>query len=366
MSNDRNFPAMTRTGPVGFLLLAAACGGGEPGARPAGETPASEAGSQRGRELAYVTNEGSGELTVIDVASDSVISSIPVGTRPRGLRVSEDGKTVYVALSGSPRCPPTMPDEECEKLEADKSKDGIGVVDVATRKVTRVLPGGSDPETFDISRDGTRLFVSNEDAHVATIVDIQSGKILATVPVGREPEGVELHPSGGTVWVTGETDHNVTVLDTDSGRVISKIPVGKRPRDLAFSPDGARAYVTSEIDGTVAVVDAKGYKVTNTIKLPAGSKPMGVEFSADGSRAYVANGRGGTVSVIDTRSDSVIATIADIGTRPWGIALTSGGKLYTANGPSGNVTVVDTEKLVVLEKIPTGELPWGVVVGQAP
>jgi len=365
MCNDRNFPALTRMRAGVLLFLAAACGGGEPRDRPAGETPATEAGSP-GRELAYVTNEGSGELTVIDVASDSVVSSIAVGTRPRGLRVSEDGKTVYVALSGSPRCPPTMPDEECEKLKADKSKDGIGVVDVASRKVTRVLPGGSDPETFDISRDGTRLFVSNEDAHVATIVDIQSGKILATVPVGREPEGVELHPSGGTVWITGETDHNVTVLHTDSGRVVSKIAVGKRPRDLAFSPDGSRAYVTSEIDGTVAVVDAKSYKVTDTIKLPAGSKPMGVEFSTDGSRAYVANGRGGTVSVIDTRSDSVVATIEDIGTRPWGIALTDGGKLYTANGPSGNVTVVDTEKLVVLKKIPTGELPWGVVVGRAP
>ena len=68
------------------------------------------------------------------------------------------------------------------------------MIDVASRKVTRVLPGGSDPEAFDISKDGTRLFVSNEDAHVAAIVDIASGKVLATVPVGREPEGVELHP----------------------------------------------------------------------------------------------------------------------------------------------------------------------------
>ena len=57
-----------------------------------------------------------------------------------------------------------MPDEECEKLKADKTKDGIAVVDAATRKVTRVLPGGSDPETFDISQDGATLFVSNEDA----------------------------------------------------------------------------------------------------------------------------------------------------------------------------------------------------------
>ena len=147
-----------------------------------------------GGELAYVTNEGSGELTIIDASNDSVVGTITVGTRPRGIRLSQDGRTAYVALSGSPRCPPTMPDEECEKLKADKSKDGIGVIDVASRKVTKVLPGGSDPEAFDISQDGTRLFVSNEDANSATIVDIASGKVLSTVPVGREPEGVELHP----------------------------------------------------------------------------------------------------------------------------------------------------------------------------
>ena len=99
-----------------------------------------------------------------------------------------------------------MPDEECEKLKADKSKDGIAVVDAASRKVSRVLPGGSDPETFDISQDGATLFVSNEDAGTASIVDIASGKIRSTVTVGKEPEGVRVHPDGKTVWVTGETD----------------------------------------------------------------------------------------------------------------------------------------------------------------
>ena len=239
----------------------AACGGEAARSGAADDDTTSAATDTPGTELAYVTNEGSGELTILDTSTDSVISTIPVGTRPRGIRLSEDGRTVFVALSGSPRCPPTMPDEECEKLKADKTKDGIGVIDVATRKVTKVLPGGSDPEAFDISKDGTRLFVSNEDVDSATIVDIASGKILKTVSVGREPEGVELHPGGATVWVTGETDHDVTVLDTESGKVITKISVGERPRDLAFTKDGSRAYVSSETGGTVSVVDAEAQEM---------------------------------------------------------------------------------------------------------
>jgi len=119
------------------LVLLAACQRGEKPAQPGGDTTsaaAPSAGPGRPRLLAYVTNEGSQELTVIDTRTDSAVASFPVGTRPRGVKVSADGKTVFVALSGSPRCPPTMPDAECEKLKADKSKDGIAVVDPATRK----------------------------------------------------------------------------------------------------------------------------------------------------------------------------------------------------------------------------------------
>ena len=43
--------------------------------------------------------------------------------------------------------------------------------------MTRILPGGSDPETFDITPDGATLFVSNEDANSASIVDVASGKV---------------------------------------------------------------------------------------------------------------------------------------------------------------------------------------------
>ena len=50
----------------------------------------------------YVSNERSGDITVIDGASFQVIATIPVGKRPRGIHASPDGKTVYVALSGTP------------------------------------------------------------------------------------------------------------------------------------------------------------------------------------------------------------------------------------------------------------------------
>src|SRR5271155_4814302 len=50
----------------------------------------------------FVSNEKSGKLTVIDGADFKVTATITAGKRPRGIHASPDGKTLYVALSGTP------------------------------------------------------------------------------------------------------------------------------------------------------------------------------------------------------------------------------------------------------------------------
>lgn len=329
----------------------------------AGAPETARAVSPRGvGELAYVTNEEGRTLTVIQTSNDSVVATLEVGTRPRGVRVGRDGRMVYVALSGSPRCPPTMPDAECAKLKTDKTKDGIAEVDATTGKVVRVLPGGSDPEQFDVSPDGKRLYISNEDAGVATVVDLASGRIVSQAKVGGEPEGVRISPDGRTVYMTSEADHAIIALDAESGQVKGRTPVDSRPRDLAFSPDGRRLYTSAEVGGNVSVIDATNGKEITRIAMPKGSKPMGLAVSHDGGRLFVATGRRGLIVAVDTRSNKVVDSVK-VGARPWGIALTGDGKkLYAANGPSNDVSVVATDSLRVLKTIPAGSLPWGVAI----
>jgi YVTN family beta-propeller protein len=50
--------------------------------------------------IAYVANLGSNTVSVINVASRSLITNIPVGNRPRGVTVSPDGRLVYVVNEG--------------------------------------------------------------------------------------------------------------------------------------------------------------------------------------------------------------------------------------------------------------------------
>lgn len=126
-------------------------------------------GVVNGSYAVYVTNEVSGDLTVIDPATESAIATIPLGRRPRGIRSSPDGRQLYIALSGSPISPPGV--DESTLPAPDRTADGIGVVDVRSLTLTTILKGPSDPEQTSVSRDGTRLYIANEDAGNASILE---------------------------------------------------------------------------------------------------------------------------------------------------------------------------------------------------
>jgi YVTN family beta-propeller protein len=333
---------------IGLSLLLAGCGGTEDEAAPSAYR-------------IYVTNERSGDLSVIDAATHEVIATVPLGKRPRGIHASPDRQTIYVALSGSPIAGPGV--DESKLPPPDKKADAIGVFDVRENKLVRLIQAGSDPEEFDLSKDGTLLYCSNEDAGLASVVDIASGMVIASILVGEEPEGVTTSPDGRLVFVTSEQGGTVTVIDTAARKAIKTIPVGNRPRDVAFSPDGSKAYVTRENDGVISLLDVTRLQPMQTIELgPQGEiKPMSVILTPDATTAYVSTGRGKRVFAIDTATNMVTASV-EVGERPWGIALSPDGKfLYTANGPSNDVSVVDLATHTVIKRIRAGTGPWGVI-----
>lgn len=312
----------------------------------------------------YVTDEVSGDLTVIGGATYKVIATIPLGKRPRGIHPSPDHKTIYVALSGSPIAGPDV--DESTLPPPDKTADGIGVFDVTQNKVLRIIHGGSDPENFDVSKDGAQLYISNEDAEAVSIVDIASGEVIKSLKLGAQPEGVKVTPDGKHVWITSEETGTIAVLDPVAGKIIATFKVGHRPRSVAFMPDGSRAYINAENDGTVVLADARKYRMIKAIPLgkPGVIKPMAVLLSPDATKLYVSTGRGHQVFTVDTATNTVLGSV-EVGARPWGIALSPDAKtLYSANGPSNDVSVVDLATNTVTKKIKAGTGPWGVIALQ--
>jgi YVTN family beta-propeller protein len=320
----------------------------------------------------YVTNERSGDVTVINGADLNVVATIPVGKRPRGIHVSPDGRLVYVALSGTPIEAPPQIDahgnpvfekkRDGDDENADKTADGIGVLDIAAKKLTGKLHAGSDPEEFALSKDGRHIYISNEDTKTASVINIASGKLEHIVPVGQEPEGVTTTPDGKQFYVTCEAGGDIYVVDTTSYSAVAHFKVNGRPRSVAFMSSGGIGFIPSESAGELNIIDSAKPTVLKTIALPAGSRPMRVKLSPDEMRLYVSNGRAGTISVFDTRSFEMTHTIK-VGTRPWGIGISPDGKyLFAANGPSNDVSVVDLGSNQEVARIKAGSSPWGIAI----
>jgi len=322
----------------------------------------------------FVSNERSADVTVIDAGTLKTVDTIPVGKRPRGIHASPDGKRVYVALSGTPIAVPKFDangnpvfqrgkdNDEDDASHSDKSADGIGIIDVAQRKLIGKLLVGSDPEEFSLSNSGHDLYISNEDAKSASVVNLSTGKIDHVIPIAQEPEGVATSPDGKSFYVTCEAGGEVFVIDTTSFQSIGHFTVPPRPRSMAFLPGTNVGFIPSELTGQLNVIDTAHYKVIKTIALPEGSRPMSVKLSLDGKKLYVSNGRAGTISVLDSHTYELLNSI-QVGTRPWGIALSPDGKyLYTANGPSNDISVIDLKSEKEVQRVKAGDSPWGITI----
>src|SRR5262245_947663 len=103
--DDMKWSSPNLAAAAALLTLAAACGPSQPPPPPAQAAP--PPGPPKMPALGiYVTNEQSGDLTVIDAATLKTVTTIPLGKRPRGIAANADGTRLYIALSGSPAAPP--------------------------------------------------------------------------------------------------------------------------------------------------------------------------------------------------------------------------------------------------------------------
>jgi YVTN family beta-propeller protein len=290
--------------------------------------------------LAYVANEGSGSLSIIDTTTDKVVGEIPAGQKPRGTVVTRDGLTAYVS---------------------DQPNNRLLVIDLAQRRVSGSIGLGESPEGVGLSPDGRWVVAAVEERHEVVFVDAQARRKAFVVPVkGKNPEHAVFSPDGRLLFVSAEEGDAVDIIDVAARRQVAQVPVGARPRGIGFSPDGRRAYVAAENSSELFIIDVASRSVLK--RLPAGTRANGITVHPDGRQVFVSNGGDASVSVLDAQSLEIVATVP-VGQRPWNMALTPDGrKLYVACGRSNAVSVIDVQRRERLADIAVGQRPWGVAV----
>ena len=296
--------------------------------------------------FAYVPNQKSGTISVIDTATDTVTRTLSAGNslgkRLQAIDSDAKGDMLYVV------------DAEHNKLVA---------IDPAADAVKQSVDIGEDAEGVRLSPSGSTLAVCAEGQHKVLLIDAKTFKIEERIPTqGRNPEHCEFAPDAALLLTSNEGSDNLDVIDLKQKKSIGTIATSGHPRGAAFVPGTTHVYVAQESANTVDVIDLPARKKIASI--PAPLRTAGITVSHDGKRIYAASGGAGSVAVIDVATNKVTAEIK-VGQRPWNMALTPDGKkLYVANGRSNSVSVIDTGTLKVVKEIPVGELPWGVTIPQ--
>ena len=295
--------------------------------------------------FAYIPNHGANTVSVIDTASNTVTTTITVGSAPYGVAVNPASTRVYVT---------------------NETSNTVSVIDTATNTVTATIPVGVTPEGVAVNPAGTRVYVANWNSYTVSVINTATNAVIATIPVAYCPAGVAVNPAGTTVYVTNEcvvppshTSGVVTVIDAATNTVTTTIP-NLTPEGVAVNPAGTLVYVADQYTDMASVIDTTTNTVTATISV--GSRPEGVAMNPSGTLVYVANRtlsgvNPGTVSVIDTATNTVTTTIS-VGIHPVGVAVNPAGtRVYVANEGSNNVMAIDTATNAVVATVTVGSWP---------
>jgi YVTN family beta-propeller protein len=290
---------------------------------PVGRTPGFVAIAPDGK-FAYVANRAAGVVTVVDTAVDKVVATIPIPDGPpQYLAFAPDGSRLYVSVFNDP----------------DRSINRVAVLDTQTNTVLTTIPVGSrpyalavrpdgseiyvpnhdsgtvsvidtaanalvtdirvkpNPHWVDFSRDGTRAYTANHESNLISVLDTGTREVVAEIPVQTSPHSVAIHPDRPLLANVNYDADSVTVTDTTTDTVVATVPVGTHPQDVAWAPDGRHLYVTNVDSDTLTVIATDGFRTTATI--PTGEAPTSVAVLPDGTKAYASNLNTGTLTVLD-------------------------------------------------------------------
>ena len=283
-------------------------------------------------EEAFVTNQLSDDLTIVNLATSTPVATIPIGGKPAGVAVAADGRFAYVA----------SPDDKA-----------VSVVDAAERKVVGRIEVGGGPLGIAVTPDGATVYVADWYNAAIRIIDAKTRAVTASIAVGASPSGLAVTPDGKLLLSADRDDDMVSVIDTATQTRLKTIKVGTRPFGVTIDGDGQRAYTANVGSNDVSVIDLAEAREVGRIK--TGLRPYAVALAQ--GKGFVTDQYDGTVTVFDVASLQPLTRIT-VGDYPEGIAATADGRrIIVANWESNILSVIDVATLKVTGEIKVGNGP---------
>ena len=120
------------------------------------------------------------------------------------------------------------------------NRNSISILDIAANEVVGSIPVGDTPNYITLSSDGARAFVTNALSNTLSVIDLAKRAVIKEIAVGREPTSSALSPDGKFLFVNnhsdGDTDGSISVIDAGSLTEVDRIKFWRQPRASAVLP----------------------------------------------------------------------------------------------------------------------------------
>lgn len=194
------------------------------------------------------THATRGDVSVLDMHSNKIISRIKTGPAPNYAVITRDGKHAYVSNSGN---------------------GTITEIELANWKPVRTFDAGPSPEHMVFSSDEKIIYVTNPRAGTVSAVSVTSGKVTGSYDIGPDVHGLDMGDDGKTLFASSKKAETLTAVDTASGKMRS-VPLAPSPYHLNTILGTGKVFVSSRKEPVIWVIDQKSLQRIATIVLPAG------------------------------------------------------------------------------------------------
>lgn len=221
-------------------------------------------------------------VVVLNAATMTVMKTIPVWTMPHGIAVNGAGTRLFVA---------------------NMMSDNISVIDVATDSVVATIPLAFDAQPFGppkympmeivVSPDDTFIVVTCSEWREVRMFNAATYALVDSFHVGDQPWHLQVSPDGQFCYVANRRGHTVSVIHVPMRHVMSTVTSPAHfssPHGVDISRDGRFTFVSNEnlghlytpryateFVGNVCVIDNVLGQVVKT--LDVGLMPTGLSVS---------------------------------------------------------------------------------------
>lgn len=258
----------------------------------------------------FVAALGNNTVEVLDVKSGTHLKSLPGFREPQGIGVAPDLRLVAVAngqgeglqmLSAGDYRPDAAiglgDDADNVRYDASARRFYVGfgagalaaVDPVAGKSLGHVSLAGH-PESFQLARDSSRVYVNVPTAGHIAVIDRAAMTLVTTWPVeaAKANYPMSLDEAGRRVFVGCRRPAKVLVFDTGAGKQIASFDVVGDTDDLFYDAARKRLYVSGG-DGFIDVVqDDGGNSFRRLARIPTAAGARTALYVPEQNRLYLA------------------------------------------------------------------------------